>query len=90
MERALGFRQMWNTPDEKELWFRGEARQHPTLLRPELYRPRKNADGGDQALKPVGDLLKIENDLYEEFQRCAVQLSIERTPEDDWDWDSYF
>jgi hypothetical protein len=90
MERALELRHLWKTPEEKELWFRGEDKQHPTFLRPELYRPGKNTDGTDQPLKSVADLLKIENDLYEEFQRCAVQLRVERTPEEDWDWDSYF
>jgi hypothetical protein len=34
--------------------------------------------------------LKIENDLYEDFQRCAVQLSNEKKEDEDWDWDSYF
>jgi len=90
MEWALALRDPWKTPAEKELWFRGEDKQHPTFLRPELYRPGKSADGADQPLKPVADLLKIENELYYEFQRCAVQLRIERTPEEDWDWDSYF
>ena len=45
MERALGLRHLWRTPQEKELWFRGEGKQHPTFLRPELNRPGKNADG---------------------------------------------
>lgn len=90
MERALRLRELWKTPDEREIWFRGEDRQHPTFLRPELYRPGKNADGTDQPLKPIPQLLKIENDLYAEFQRCAVQLRTERAPEEDWDWDAYF
>ena len=90
MEWALALRAQWMTPDERELWFRGEDKRHPTFLRPELYRPARNADGTDQPLKPIADLLKIENDLYEEFRRCAVQLRTERAPEEDWDWDSYF
>ena len=36
-------------------------------------------------MKSVGRLLEIENDLYEEFQRCAAQL-FDVKPEDDWDW----
>jgi FRG domain len=90
MERAFGLRELWKTPVEKEIWFCGEDRQYPTFLRPELYRPGKSADGTDQPLKTVPELLKIENDLYEEFQRCAVQLRTERAPEEDWDWDAYF
>jgi hypothetical protein len=90
MERALELRELWKTPDEREIWFRGEDRQHPTFLRPELYRPGKNTDGTDQPLKPITELLNIENDLYTEFQRCAVQLRTERAPEEDWDWDAYF
>ncbi len=90
MERVRGMRQLWATPDDRELWFRGESKQHVTFLRPELYRPRKTTTGKDQPLKNISELLKIENDLYEEFQRCAVQLRPEKPAEEDWDWDSYF
>jgi hypothetical protein len=38
----------------------------------------------------VPELLKIENTLYEDFRRCAVQVCNKRVSEDDWDWDSYF
>src|SRR5260370_28632660 len=41
-------------------------------------------------MKAVPELLKIENGLYEDFQRCALQLCNEKPAEDDWDWDSYF
>ena len=78
-------RESWRTPPHLELWFRGESRPHDTLLRPELFRPRSNLP-----LKPTAELLKIENDLYEDFRRCAIQLSTETVPDDDWDWDSYF
>jgi hypothetical protein len=78
-------RESWRTPAHLELWFRGESRPYDTLLRPELFRPRK-----DLPLKPIAELLKIENDLYEDFRRCAIQLSTETIPDDDWDWDSYF
>jgi hypothetical protein len=32
----------------------------------------------------------LENDLYEEFQRCATQLSDIKHNDEDWEWDSYF
>jgi hypothetical protein len=78
-------RESWRTPAHRELWFRGESRLHDTLLRPELFRPRSNLP-----LKPTAELLKIENDLYEDFRRCATQFSTETIPDEDWDWDSYF
>ena len=77
---------MWRLGDEKELWFRGESRDHAnTLLRPELYRPRE-----PNALRPVDDLLDIESELYEEFQRCADQFRGEALDRKYWEWDSYF
>jgi hypothetical protein len=85
-ERIRSHREFWNLPRHKELWFRGESKHYgPTILRPELYRPAEGV-----ALKPIWKLLTIENDLYEEFQRNAVERSSERTSEEDWDWDSYF
>jgi hypothetical protein len=39
--------------------------------------------------KTVARLLQIENDLYEEFERCATQLSDVRAGED-WEWEWYF
>jgi hypothetical protein len=79
-------RSNWRLADKKELWFRGESRDHQkTLLRPELYRPRKSA-----ALLDVEDLLDIESDLYEEFQRCADQFRSETLDRQYWEWDSYF
>jgi hypothetical protein len=84
-------RKDWRISESKELWFRGESREYPTRLRPELYRSRQDPiTGKDLPLKPASELLEIENDLYEDFQRCAVQLRIEKTSEEDWDWDSYF
>jgi hypothetical protein len=77
---------MWRLGDEKELWFRGESQDHDdTLLRPELYRPRKPS-----ALRPVDDLLDIESALYKEFQRCADQFCSETLDGEYWEWDSYF
>jgi hypothetical protein len=77
---------LWRLDDEKELWFRGESQDYEnTLLRPELYRPRKLS-----ALRPVDDLLDIESALYEEFQRCADQFRSETLDRKYWQWDSYF
>jgi hypothetical protein len=77
---------LWRLRPEKELWFRGESQDHPnTLLRPELYRPRKSS-----ALRPVDDLLDIESELYDEFQRCADQFRSEALDRKYWEWDSYF
>jgi hypothetical protein len=78
-------RKAWGLPKHKELWFRGEAKDYgETTLRPELYRPTEEG----KLLKPISKLLSIENDLYEEFQRNAVEHA--DTTDDDWDWDSYF
>jgi hypothetical protein len=41
-------------------------------------------------MRPVSELLDIENELYENFQRCAIQLREMTISDDDWDWDSYF
>src|SRR6516164_3792780 len=87
IERVSEFRQLWGLPKHKELWFRGESRDYDeTILRPELYRPPSVG----APLKPVRKLLSIENDLYEEFQRIAVERCNEKTSEEDWVWDSYF
>jgi hypothetical protein len=84
-ERVRSHREFWNLPGHKELWFRGESKTRETALHPKLYRPREKL-----ALKPVSELLEIENDLHEEFQRCGVQLCDPRVEEEEWDWDWYF
>jgi hypothetical protein len=56
-------RDCWSVPAHKELWFRGEREDYDTRLRPMLYRRK------DKCLKPTAELLKIEHDLYENFQR---------------------
>jgi hypothetical protein len=77
-------RDEWDVPDHKELWFRAEDSAHtPTTLQPGLFRPRKDA-----ARKSIKYLLRLENTLYEEFRRCAPQLS-DRSIGDD-EWDAYF
>jgi len=71
------------TGKAQELWFRGESKDYgETILRPELYRPVS----AGVPLKPIRKLLGIENDLYKEFQRNAVERSDERMSEEDWDW----
>ena len=79
-------RKRWNLSESrKELWFRGERKPYKTILRPQLYRPPK-----ERNMKPVPEVLDTENDLYEDFQRCAIQLREAKIPDDDWAWDSYF
>jgi hypothetical protein len=86
-DRVSTLRQSWGLAKHKELWFRGESRNYgEIILRPELYRP----PSAEVSLKPIWKLLNIENDLYDEFQRNAVERTDEKTSEEDWDWDSYF
>jgi hypothetical protein len=66
MKRVAELRDQWQLPFLKEPWFRDESREHETRLRPELYRPQKG-----KQLKLTDDLLKIENELYKDFQRCG-------------------
>ena len=78
-------REEWDVPDHKELWFRAESEEHrQTRLLPGLYRPRKG-----EKRKSVEFLLELENELYEEFDRCAPQLASDLKLEDH-DWDPYF
>ena len=75
----------WKISRRDELWFRAEDAQHrKTHLQPGLYRPR---DSGKR--KSITTLLELESDLYDEFRRCATQLSDFRSSNDD-EWDSYF
>ena len=85
IDRIGEIRDSWGLAKHKELWFRGESRDYgETILRPELYRPARGV-----SLKPIWKLLKIENDLHDEFQRNAVERCNEKTSDADWDWDSY-
>lgn len=87
IDRVSVLRRSWGLAKHKELWFRGESRDHgDTILRPELYRPAS----ADVSLKPIWKLLTIENDLHEEFKRAAVERCNDPISKDDWDWDSYF
>lgn len=85
IDRVRNLRQRWAHHDHRELWFRGESEKYETFLRPELYRPNSGVP-----LKPTADLLNIENDLYEDFKRRAVQLAGEDADSEYWHWDSYF
>jgi hypothetical protein len=79
-------RKRWKVPTRDELWFRAEDAGHrKTRLQPGLYRPRESG-----LRRSVNTLLELENELYEEFQRCASQLSDARLTSTDWEWDSYF
>jgi hypothetical protein len=83
---VAGVRKRWDVPKSKELWFRAEDSKHKeTRLQPGLYRPAKSG-----IRKPIRSLLRIENDLYQEFERCASQLSDARLSSHDWEWDCYF
>lgn len=74
----------WDIPDHRELWFRAEDEKHvKTRLQPCLYRPKPAAKR-----KAIKELLEIENDLYDEFTRCAPQLDDTRFQ--DQEWDPYF
>jgi len=80
-------RKSWSVPKRDELWFRAEdARYRKTRLQPGLYRPREKSG----IRRSIPTLLELENDLYEEFQRCSAQLSDAKLSGNDWEWDSYF
>ncbi len=81
LDSVRAIRAYWRLPEYKEMWFRGEDGEYPqTRLCPKLYRPPEN-----HPLKPIPDLLDIENSLFEDFERCGAQLC-NTQPEDDWDW----
>jgi hypothetical protein len=69
VNRVSQIRDRWGIEKHKELWFRGEGEKHEkSILRPALYRPPK----ANKAMKEVGELLEIESELYEEFQRFGA------------------
>lgn len=85
IDRVQTIRQKWDVPAHKEIWFRGEAEEFGSRLRPKLYRTLK---GG--SLKPAPELLEIENQLYEYFQHCGNSLCDTPLEETYLDWDWYF
>ena len=54
VERVRRFRQLWNTSADRELWFRGERKNHKWKLRPKIYRPPEK-----RRIKPVSELTGI-------------------------------
>jgi hypothetical protein len=71
----------------QELWFRAEDASHRrTRLQPGLFRPPEQGE----LRKSTQELLAIESDLYEEFGRCAAQLSPADVGLIDDEWNSYF
>jgi len=45
VERVRRFRQLWNAPADKELWFRGEGKKYEkSLLRPKLLSSPREAE----------------------------------------------
>jgi|SRR5215471_4339999 len=71
LDYVSDLRKYWRIANEKELWFRGESRDHQnTLLRPELYRPPER-----DALRPIDDLLDIESRLYEELSAALTSFA---------------
>ena len=84
-------RNTWKLENDRELWFRGESRDYAeTTLRPELYRPERDPNDRNKPLplRSIADLMDIEYNLHEEFQRNAAEY--QTWSDDDWDWDSYF
>src|SRR5260370_2376248 len=87
VNRVSRIREEWGIDIHKELWFRGEGEKHEkSILRPALYRPQKVTN----TMKEPSELLGIESELYEEFQRCGAQLLFEKMQVEDQDWDWYF
>jgi hypothetical protein len=80
-------RKDWKVPKDRELWFRAEDEfHHKTRLQPSIYRPNEIS----RKRKSIRKLLELENELYEEFQRCSPQLSDVKSDQGDWEWDSFF
>jgi FRG domain len=88
VDRVSQIREAWGIEKHKELWFRGEGEEHKeSILSPALYRPPR---GNTVDMKAIGELLEIESELYEEFQRCGAQLLSEKIEEEYQEWDWYF
>jgi FRG domain len=84
-KEVVEFRDRWRVSDDKELWFRGEDRDfEETRLVPKLYRSK---DG--EAIK-VSRLLKIEDQLCNEFSRLGTQLCEPKIDPEYEYWDWYF
>lgn len=87
LETTRFISERWKRTADKELWFRAEDATHfPTRLQPGLFRSRES----NGTHKSVQDLLSLELRLYEEFGRCAGQLSPSDIAAIDDEWNSYF
>jgi hypothetical protein len=78
LDAVTEIRDYWRPDDDEELWFRGEKEVRDTRLCPQLYRPAKG-----HALKSISELLRIEVNLFDYFQRCGAQLCEGAHPDDD-------
>ena len=88
IKSVRAIRDAWRIEEHLDLWFRGESKEHSkSILRPALYRPPRTER---VAMKDVEELLKIESQLYDEFQRIGAQLLNEKIQLEDEDWDWYF
>jgi hypothetical protein len=86
LSAVKAIRKRWKIPKYFELWFRAEDASHrKTHLQPGIYRQRESG-----FRKSVDKLLEIESDLYDEFGRCATQLSLTDVTIIDDEWSSYF
>jgi hypothetical protein len=81
LSQVSKIRKQWAVSPHQELWFRAEDEKHvQTWLQPGLYRPRR-----DGKRKSVSFLLLLENELHNEFSRCASQLAeLKLNGEEDW------
>jgi hypothetical protein len=81
------WRKLWEVSPYDELWFRAEdAKFFATRLQPSLYRP--NSAGRKR--RSLDSLYELESHFYDEFRRCALQLSPDDYEAIDDDWDCYF
>lgn len=84
-KKVVEFRTRWRVSDDKELWFRGEDQDFgKTRLVPKLYRSE------DGVPIKVSKLLKIEDQLCDEFSRLGAQLCEPKIDPEYEYWDWYF
>jgi len=80
-------RKRWSISRYDEIWFRSEDTKHfDTRLQPGIFRP--NSAGVKR--RSVKSLIELESHFYEEFRRCAPQLSASDAASIEDLWYSYF
>src|SRR6516165_9632867 len=85
LNTVRSIRKQWKIPEHKELWFRAEDKKYTaTQLRPKLYRPPKG-----KVLRPIKDILEMDEEFYAEFMRCGPPLG-DLVPDENWDFEWYF